>query len=87
MPEMLEQATVSLKPRRAAKRAKRAKQAQGTAMVESGDNSQWERDQALHRPSRTRCRAPKEAEVSVPEAVLRNRVTQRQYLQRKKVLP
>ena len=84
MPEMFEQATVSLKPRRA---AKRAKQAQGTAMVESGGDSQWERDQALHRPSRTRCRAPKEAEVSVPEAVLRNRVTQRQYLQRKKVLP
>lgn len=50
----------------------------------SGDSA-WERDSP---PQRSRCarrRLPKEETEPVPEAVARNRITQRHYLQRKKV--
>lgn len=56
-------------------------------MLSLSDDSAWDRVQAIQRPHHASQRAAKEEAEPVPESVLRNRITQRQYLRRKKVLP
>ena len=82
MPLVPEQATSSARPSRRA--AKRAIARVGALMEDASDDEAGQSE-------RTRCpragRRVTKADVEpVPEAVLRNRVTQRQYLDRKKVL-
>ena len=72
-------------PTRPARHAARRANARVALVEDSSEDSDWERGSA---PQRSRCarrRSPKEETEPVPEAVARNRITQRQYLQRKKV--
>ena len=82
MPMVPEQATASARPSRHAARRASARVA---LMGDSDDDSAWEPVQAAHRRPNAWLRVPKEETMPVTESVLRNRITQRHYLQRKKV--
>ena len=84
MPMVPEEATASAWPSRHAAKRKSARVA---LVVVSDDDSTWKPVQAVHRLPRPLSRVPDEEAASVAESVLRNRITQRHYLQRKKVLP
>lgn len=83
MPEVPRQTTLSPRlPRRAAKR----RRLQDAGVDASEDNeTDWEPGEVPWRAGRARGRPPLQDAGPVAEAVLRNRITQRHYLQRKKV--
>ena len=83
MPEVPRQTMLSPRlPRRAAKR----RRLQDARVDASEDNdTDWEPEQVPRRATRARGRSPVQDVGPVAEAVLRNRITQRHYLQRKKV--
>lgn len=83
MPEVPRQTMLSPRlPRRAAKR-RRGHDAHVDASED--DDTDWEPKQVPWRATRARGRLPVQDVGPVAEAVLRNRITQRHYLQRKKV--
>ena len=84
MPAVPEQATPAARPSR---QAGRRASAQVALMLASSYDSAGEPVQATQRHQSAQQRVPQEEAEPVPESVLRNRITQRQYLQRKKVLP
>ena len=83
MPTVPEQAMPSAKPSRCTARQASARIA---LMDYASDDSAWDPKEAAQRRYCARQWLPEDETEPITESILRNRITQRQYLQRKKVL-